>query len=202
MDNAVALVQAYLHVNGYFTITEYPVLEATRSGVEVATDLDVLAFRFPGAGRLVPSRRKGKAQWITEVDPALQCRPGVADMLIGEVKEGHAQLNRAARDPDVLKAVLMRFGCCTETHVPKIVEQLIRTGASGMPSGHHARLVAFGSSGENLPGQNYHVITLAHVLEFLQAYLRAHWDLLRHAQFKHPAFGFLVTLEKAMREGQ
>jgi hypothetical protein len=25
MDNAVALVQAYLHVNGYFTVAEYPV---------------------------------------------------------------------------------------------------------------------------------------------------------------------------------
>ena len=30
MDNAVALVQAYLRVNGYFTVAEYPVLEATR----------------------------------------------------------------------------------------------------------------------------------------------------------------------------
>lgn len=29
MDTAVALVQAYLHVNGYFTVTEYPVLEAS-----------------------------------------------------------------------------------------------------------------------------------------------------------------------------
>jgi hypothetical protein len=28
MDNAVALVRAYLHVNGYFTVTEYPVVEA------------------------------------------------------------------------------------------------------------------------------------------------------------------------------
>jgi hypothetical protein len=45
------------------------------------------------------------------------------DMLIGEVKEGRAEINRAARDPEVL----------------------------------------------------------------------------RHAQFKHPAFGFLATLEKARR---
>ena len=26
MDTAVALVQSYLHVNGYFTVVEYPVL--------------------------------------------------------------------------------------------------------------------------------------------------------------------------------
>jgi len=27
MDTAVALVQSYLYMNGYFTVTEYPVLE-------------------------------------------------------------------------------------------------------------------------------------------------------------------------------
>ncbi len=29
MDHAVALVQAYLQINGYFTIAEYPVIEST-----------------------------------------------------------------------------------------------------------------------------------------------------------------------------
>ena len=56
MDNAVALVQAYLRVNGYFTVSEYPIVEASRrGGYRTATDLDILAFRFPGAGRLVPT---------------------------------------------------------------------------------------------------------------------------------------------------
>ena len=51
MDTAVALVQAYLNVNGYFTVIEYPVLEAYRRGhARSVTDLDVLAFRFMGAG--------------------------------------------------------------------------------------------------------------------------------------------------------
>ena len=66
MDNAVALVQAYLRLNGYFTVSEYPVV-ATRSGGEyrTATDLDVLAFRFPNPGQLVPARdRRGyKKVW-------------------------------------------------------------------------------------------------------------------------------------------
>lgn len=202
MDNAVALVQAYLQVNGYFTITEYPVLEANRTGIEVVTDLDVLAFRFPGAGRLIPSQRRGKDQWLTSVDPMLQCRLGAADMVIGEVKEGRAQLNRGARDRNVLTAVLVRFGCCAQEHVPALVERLIRTGTSDTPAGHQIRLLAFGSSGDNPAGQRYHVITLGHVLEHLQSYLREHWDVLRHAQFKHPAFGFLATLEKATRGNQ
>jgi hypothetical protein len=39
------------------------------------------------------------------------------------------------------------------------------------------------------------------VLTFLQSYVRKHWHMLRHLQFKDPAFGFLMTLEKARRGG-
>ena len=57
MDHAVALVEAYLQINGYFTVAEYPVIASFgKQHYGVATDLDILAFRFPGAGRLVPGR--------------------------------------------------------------------------------------------------------------------------------------------------
>ena len=56
MDTAVALVETYLRINGYFTVTEYPVIEAVHyDGYRTITDLDILAFRFSGAGRLVPA---------------------------------------------------------------------------------------------------------------------------------------------------
>ncbi|HEU4521726.1 MAG TPA: hypothetical protein VFT12_06970, partial [Thermoanaerobaculia bacterium] len=45
------------------------------------------------------------------------------------------------------------------------------------------------------------IISLGHVLQFLQEYVRKHWHMLRHLQFKDPAFGFLMTLEKARRGG-
>ena len=62
MDTAVALVQSYLRVNGYFTAADYPVLEAVGSGRhQMATDLDVLTVRFPGAGRRVAGLREGSA---------------------------------------------------------------------------------------------------------------------------------------------
>lgn len=85
MDNAVALVQAYLRVNGYFTVAEYPVVEAVRyGGYRERTDLDILAFRFPGAGRLVPAGpRAGREDaLIFEPDPELRCAPDRADMFI------------------------------------------------------------------------------------------------------------------------
>lgn len=198
MDNAVALVRAYLHVNGYFTVTEYPVVEAMRSGdYRMATDLDVLAFRFPGAGCLVPGRH-GRHEQVLETDSALGTSREQADMLIGEVKEGRAELNRGARNPEVLRAVLTRFGCCAPEQVPAVVERLLRHGQGLTASGHRVRLVAFGTTTDD-PGSGYETIALGQVIQFLQEYLHQHWPVLRHAQFKDPALGFLMTLKKSQR---
>jgi len=199
VDHAVALVQAYLHVNGYFTVTEYPVIEAMKKGYQTSTDLDILAFRFPGAGRLVPRKddNAGEDRQLFAPDPDLGVSGDNADMIIGEVKEGRAELNRGARNPAVLRAALARFGCCQGGHVSKIVDQLLHQGVSTTESGHRVRLLAFGSQVE--PHSGYAVISLKHVLSYLTDYLREHWEILHHAQFKHPAFGFLVTLEKSLR---
>lgn len=88
MDSAVGLVQTYLRVNGYFTVVEYPVVEL-RGGFRTATDLDILAFRFPGSGRRIPGEggagRRRHPPFTS--DPLLEVPHGEADMLIGEVKE-------------------------------------------------------------------------------------------------------------------
>lgn len=199
MDSAVALVQAYLQVNGYFTVTEYPVLEARPKGIEVATDLDVLAFRFPDGGRLVPAAGRGKEQWLAKLDPALHGATGVADMVIGEVKEGRSRINRAARNPDVLRVVLTLFGCCAQSHIDRVIEQLLRHGETDMPSGHRLRFIAFGASEPDEQARHFQMVSLGHIVQYLQDYLREHWNVLHHAEFKHPAFGFLLTLEKALR---
>lgn len=74
MDAAVGIVQAYLRVNGYLTVAEYPVLEAARAGgYRTATDLDILAIRFPRAGRLVAGVDLEGGRF--EPDPALGCPP-------------------------------------------------------------------------------------------------------------------------------
>ena len=200
MDNAVALVQAYLRVNGYFTVSEYPVLEALREQeYRTATDLDVLAVRFPGAGMLVPARKRGGDEEHAVVDPALGVPGERADMLIGEVKEARAVLNAAATDPAVLRAALVRFGCCPRRDAPHVVERLLQEGRAMLPAGHHVRLVAFGSLVEGDDGAPFLRIALGQVVHFLQRYLREHWDLLRHAESKDPAFGFLMMMEKALR---
>jgi hypothetical protein len=200
VDNAVALVQTYLRVNGYFTVTEYPVI-ATRAKGEyrTATDLDVLAFRFPHAGRLVPGKSADRDENPFSVDDALQTSTEHADMLIGEVKEGRAQLNEAASDPAVLRAVLAGFGCCSREDAPRIAGELLRAGQALLPSGHRIRMTICASiaNGDDRPRQL--VITLGHVVRFLRAYIDAHREVLRHSDTKDPAFGFLMTLAKAER---
>lgn len=194
MDPAVALVRAYLHVNGYFTVTEYPVLEALEAGgYRTMTDLDVLAFRFPGAGRRVGDDLDG-----FEPDPELGASPGKADMIIAEVKEGEATLNRAATEPAVLRAALLRFGCCAESEVDGAVGGLRSDGRATLSNGHVVRLVAFGQSPSE-PIENVRVITLGHVTRFLRDYLDEYWDALHHADSKDPAIGILMALEKAER---
>ena len=198
MDHAVALVEVYLQINGYFTVAEYPVIESLgKQHYGVATDLDILAFRFPGAGRLIPGR--GGAGLFAP-DPALGINGDTADMLIGEIKEGRAELNRNERNPDVLRTVLARFGCCSLDDVDKTVQQLLRKGKAATHAGHRVRLMAFGSSSEQPPHSGYSTLTLGHITGFIEEYLDQHWKVLRHAQFKHPALGLFMVLEKARRE--
>jgi hypothetical protein len=202
MDNAVALVQAYLRVNGYFTVAEYPVLEAAPKdgGYRTVTDLDVLALRLPHAGRLVARSGHGSVDDRVEtlLDPALGASPDRGDMIVGEVKEGQGALNEAATEPAVLRTALVRFGCCPAEAVDLLVTDLMRKGRARLPVGHEIRMVVFGST-VNAVAARYHAVALGHVVRFLQSYLREHWTVLRHTDHKDPAFGFLMTLEKALR---
>lgn len=199
MDTAVALVQAYLHVNGYFTVTEYPVLEALRGRqVRTVTDLDILAYRFAGAGHDVVSgaARQPLDDLAPPVDPALGAPVGRPDMIVAEVKEGAARLNPATRDPLVLGVALTRFGCCPADQTDRLVRRLLADGTVKTPAGHHIRMVAFGDSHDGRQRGPFRTVPMAHVVEFLQDHLRDHWSVLRHAQFKDPAYGVLALIEK------
>jgi hypothetical protein len=200
MDTAVALVQAYLQVNGYFTVAEYPVLEdLRRGGTRTATDLDILAFRFPMAGRRVTEGgRRAVSPLAASPDPALGVPAETADMIVGEVKEGAARFNLAARDPMVIEAALVRFGCCPPDGVSRVVRKLLQGGRAPTPDGHVVRLVAFGSTGAE-DRSRHRVVTIGHIVAFLRAHLRRNWGHLGRAQLSHPALSFLALLEKADR---
>lgn len=200
MDTAVALVQAYLHVNGYFTVVEFPVLEAFRAApARTVTDLDILAFRFPRAQAEVIHRQQGRQRVVQDTflpDPVLGCPADHPDMIVGEVKEGAARFNDAARDPAVLAVALARFGCCGADHAAEIARRLVVQGCADTPEGHTVRMVAFGAVPGSVSEAHATIVPMRHVVEFLRGYLREHWDVLRHAQLKDPALDVLALLEK------
>ncbi|HUP44450.1 MAG TPA: hypothetical protein VM779_02950 [Thermoanaerobaculia bacterium] len=202
MDHAVSLVQAYLQLNGYFTSAEFPVFAgAGRNGARAITDIDILAFRFPTGLPLLQHKRSPQGLDMRDVDPGLGVAPDSVDMLIGEVKEGRVGINSGIRDPQVLKTVIGRLGN-TDEEDDFVVHELLRAGNARLPSsGYVVRLVAFGAFPPGSQVPPCRIISLGHVLQFLQAYVRKHWSMLRHLQFKDPAFGFLMTLEKARRGG-
>ncbi|MBV9496513.1 MAG: hypothetical protein JOZ54_19860 [Acidobacteria bacterium] len=201
MDHAVSLVQAYLQLNGYFTSAEYPIIAgAGRNGFRTITDIDVLAFRFPTGLPLSQGRRTPQGLDVTsDLDPGLGVAPETIDMIIGEVKEGRVGINTGIRDPQVLKAVIGRFGNSGDED--RVVTELIDRGSASLPNGYVVRLIAFGAFPPGAPVPPCRIISLGHVLAFLQQYVRRHWNVLRHLQFKDPAFGFLMTMEKARRGG-
>lgn len=200
MDHAVALVQAYLRINGYFTVSEYPVIApGERGGYRAATDLDILAVRFPGAGAGDAANSASGPGREVAADPALGVQADHADMIIGEVKEGRAELNGAATDPAVLRTVLTRFGCCPSEAAETAIRLLQRRGRAPLPGGHVARLVAFGSIAEPGSGGRYFRMGLGHILAFLEAFVERNWESLKVEESKDPAFGFLLLMAKARR---
>lgn len=193
MDTAVGLVQTYLRVNGYFTVAEYPVLDATGpSGPRTVTDLDILAVRLhrtPASSGLADA----------PLDPALGAGIG-ADMIVGEVKEGHAHPNPAMRDPAVLEAAFTRFGCCQPVDAARLVAELLETGRTVAPEGHTIRTVVFGNpSSAASSSALWHTVSFAQVLRFLEDHLSEHWKILGRTQIKDETLSLLALREKAHR---
>ena len=192
MDNAVALVRTYLQLNGYFTVTEYPIIAGSH---RTMTDLDVIAFRFPAAADCLVDERHHTARPDSITDPALGVPETTPDMIIAEVKEGRAEVNAAASNPDVIRAALIRFGCCGHCVAEPALSQLIHRGWSVLPNGHTARIIAFGSSIEG--HAPYRRVLYTDVLAYIDRYIARHWDAVCTAGAKDPVLGLLMLQAKA-----
>ncbi len=201
MDAAVALTQAYLEAHGYFTVTEYNVLELLENGgSREATDLDVLAVRFPGERTVGPSNHTGSMAVVS--DPQLAVDVNVMDMIVGEVKRGRARFNAATRSAGVLEAALVRFGCCAPEDATSNVETLLRDGVVyAGPHKHRIRLIAFGSTGADM-GRAYQVIKHERMLAFLEFHLQRHWSRLGRVQMLHSTLAMLTLQIKARHDSR
>ena len=196
MDTAVALVQSYLYMNGYFTVTEYPVLELMSDGeYRTVTDVDVLAVHIPGAGR----DEADVSGSFVSVDPDLDVDLSRIDLIIAEVKEGRAELNASARDPKVLRAALNLLGALGEERISRVIAALLDDGEADHPDGPRVRLMAFGARPPTDRNATYRWRLLGDLAAFMRSTLNSNWSAAQSIQSKDPALSFLLLLEKAVR---
>lgn len=198
MDTAVALVRTYLQTNGFFTVTEYPILEAvTEHDTRTVTDIDVLGLRFPGVGTSSDDRTTGGL--MVAPHGLLDLREDQIEVIIGEVKEGAAVLNRSARNPDVLSAVLRRFGAVDNEVIAQLVDQLIETSEAIHPAGIRIRLMVFASKPPKHRNETFTWISIGTIARWMREQVRDNWERLKSVQSKDPALSFLMLFEKAER---
>lgn len=194
MDIAVNLVESYLRLNGYLTLSEFEVQRRNEDGTyETVTDVDIVGLRFPGGGNA-----SSDDCWMLQTsDDALQLRTGMIDVILGEVKEGEARFNPSITRHEVLHSVLQRLEWVYGVPIGEVVDDLARGSISEVPACQgpgriRTRLVAFGRSATN----DLHTLSLTHVFETVVSHLKGLEDALRPAQYRDPATALLNLLVK------
>lgn len=202
MNTCVALVGAYLRFNGYVTVPEQPVLvgQGKPYRYHTATDIDILAVRFPNAAVVVP-REYGTVEddLHLDIDAELELQDDTVDVLISEVKSGRPRLNEGLRDHDVLYATIKRVDPGFDAPLDETIERLIRHGEAQCKSAGKKwrfRLVAFGEGQRAPDGGPYKVIQMRHVAQFIMQTIGEHHQVWKDAQFGDPVLDLLHFLDK------
>ncbi len=195
MDIAVNLIENYLRLTGYLTLSEFEVQRRGKDGhYKTVTDVDVMGIRLPGEIYLGDPHEDCHLLLIE--DPVLQLEDDTIDIIIGEVKQGHADLNPGIKDHVVLHSVLRRVGWAYEEPLEAVVrglqENLIHYSPGKGNGRVRTRIVAFGRSETN----DLNTISLTHVVNAMLRFFEEHEEAFRPVQFKEPAPAFLRLLLK------
>ncbi len=196
MDIGINLVESYLRLAGYLTLTEFEVQGRKDDGTyDTITDVDVVAVRFPG-NVYVGDPHDPECGMLLIDDPELRLEEDCVDVIIGEVKQGEAAINPKLLDHRTLHAVLQRIAWLYAEDLEEVVAGLQKDGFHTSPSRGHGvvrtRIVAFGRA----PESNLNTITHTHVITTLLSFFDQFEDAFRPLQFKDPAPAFLRLLTK------
>lgn len=197
MDIAVGLVESYLRLTGYLTLSEFDV-QARRpeGGFDTVTDVDIMAIRFPGDIFAAAPHDPSEARLLLMEDPALLLQPDQIDIVIGEVKQGSAEFNPGLRRREVLHSVMRRvswlFDCGVDEVVQDLGTQLMCVAPARGGGTIRVRLVAFGQA----PACDLHTISHTHIVETLLGFFSGLDDALRSVQFRDSAPAMLNLLHK------
>ncbi len=198
MDAASGLVEVFLRVNGYLTLSEWQIQALNQRGQWVTiTDVDIVGLRFPGDVYLADSHDPAIRSTLKVSGELLMLEPEAIDVIIGEVKEGEAVFNPALKRHETLHTVLQRLGWLYGmVEMADVVAELVSVGTSVTPGPDgtpvRTRLVAFGQASELTPN----TIPIGMILEESAAFLATHDDLLHSARFANPVADTLKLLHK------
>ncbi|MBT8212260.1 MAG: hypothetical protein KJN71_03840 [Acidimicrobiia bacterium] len=199
MDIGVNLVESYLRLTGYLTLSEFEVQRRKPDGTfKTVTDIDVMAIRMPGEVFLADPHRRDDCEMMLLDDPVLQLEEDCVDVIIGEVKQGHAELNPGIKDHGVLHSVLRRAEWLYDGDLDDVIQELQRdlisfTPARGGDGRIRTRLVAFGRAEES----DLHTIQISHMIDTMLRFFDEHEEAFKPVQFRDPAPAFLRLLLKA-----
>lgn len=198
MDIAVNLVENYLRLTGYLTLSEFEVQKRDATGrFKTVTDVDIMAIRMPGAIFVGDPHHPTDHEMLEIDDPALGLEDETIDVIIGEVKQGPAELNPAIKDHAVLHSMLRRVEWLYAEPIHVVIARLQQALVHRSPARGggtiRTRLVAFGRSQETTES----VVSLSHMVTTLLGFFERHDDALRSVQFREPAPAFLRLLLKS-----
>ena len=198
MDAASGLVEVFLRINGYLTLSEWQIQALnTRQQWETITDVDILGLRFPGDVFLADSHDPEVKSTLRVSGDLLMLEPDTIDVIVGEIKEGEAVFNPAMKRHETLHTVLHRLEWLyAGGDLDAVVADLARVGTNHTtaPGGGRVRtrLVAFGQA----PEVTVNMVPVGRIVEHAVALLASHDDLLRSARLSNPVAATLKLLHK------
>lgn len=198
VDIAVGLVESYLRLTGYLTLSEFEV-QAQRAdgGFDTLTDIDIMAIRFPGDVFAGDPHDPASARMLLLEDPELRLEPDQIDVIIGEVKQGQAEFNPGIRRHKVLHPLLRRVEWLFAEGIHGVVHDLIERDVSVTPARGggtvRARLVAFGRA----PACDLNILPHTHVVETMLRFFDDLEEAFRPVQFRDAAPAMLSLLRKS-----
>jgi len=180
------------------TLSEFEVQRRDNQGrFRTVTDIDIMGIRFPGAIYIGDPHQPADYAMLLIDDPVLGLEDDTIDVIVGEVKQGEAELNPGIKDHGVLHSMLRRVEWIYATGVDGVIDGLQRDGihrAHGKGGASvRTRLVAFGRSHYS----DLNTVSLSHIITTLLEFFEQHEDAYRPIQFREPAPAFLSLLLKA-----
>ena len=198
MDIAVDLVESYLRLTGYLTLSEFEIQARNPDGTfDTLTDVDIMAIRFPGEVYAGDPHDADDAQLLLLDDPELRLGPDQIDVIIGEVKQGDAEFNPGIMRHKVLHSVLRRVEWLFEGGITDVVSDLAERRVCIAPARGggtiRVRLMAFGRA----PAPDLHTMPHVHVVETMLGFFENMDDAFRPIQFRDAAPAMLSLLRKS-----